>query len=92
MVNISNTLIEIKNSLSLIDVFIDIYIFGSILYSRIPSDIDILIIYGSEGELLYIKNSLNHLSSLYPLDVYYMTLTEAQELNFIFKTNAVKLT
>lgn len=91
MVNIRNTLIEIKNSLSLIDVFIDIYIFGSALYSKIPNDIDILVIYGSESEILYIKNALNSLSLLYPLDVYYMTLIEAQELNFIVETSAVEL-
>lgn len=91
MVNIRNTLIEIRNSLSLLGVFIDIYIFGSALYSNMPNDIDILIIYGSEDELLYIKNALSYLCLLYPLDIYYMTLIETQELNFKIKTNAVKL-
>lgn len=91
MVNIRNTLIEIRNSLSLLGVFIDIYIFGSALYSNMPNDIDILIIYGSEDELLYIKNAFSYLGLLYPLDIYYMTLIETQELNFIVKTNAVKL-
>lgn len=91
MVSIRDTFIEIKNSLSLLDVFIDIYIFGSVLYSKIPNDIDILIIYSSESELFYIKNALNSLGLLYPLDIYYMTSKEEQELNFIVETSAVKL-
>lgn len=91
MVNIRNTLSEIKFFLSLLDIFIDIYIFGSALYSKMPNDIDILIIYGSEDELLYIKNAFDSLCLLYPLDVYYMTPSEAQELNFIVRTKAVKL-
>lgn len=91
MVNIRNTLIEIKNALSLLDVFIDIYIFGSSLHTKMPSDIDILIIYSSEDQLSYIKNAFSSLGLLYPLDIYYMTLTETQELKFIVKTGAVKL-
>ena len=52
----------------------DIYLFGSILKNKnVIYDIDLLILYESQDELLKKKNDLNQLSVYYPLDIYYMS-------------------
>ena len=70
----------------------DIYLFGSILKNKnVIYDIDLLILYESQDELLKKKNDLNQLSVYYPLDIYYMSLDEEIELDFINKVGAVQL-
>lgn len=91
MVAIKGLLSEIKTSLLFFDIFIEIYIFGSILHSDLANDIDILILYYNQDDLLHIKNSFISLSFEYPLDIYYMTLEEVKELEFINKTKAINI-
>jgi predicted nucleotidyltransferase len=70
----------------------DIYLFGSILKNKnLINDIDLLILYESQDELLEKKRNLNELSIYYPLDIYYMSLYEEIELNFINKVTAKQL-
>lgn len=88
MVAIKSSLSEIKTSLLFFDIFIDIYIFGSVLHSDIANDIDILILYYNQDDLLHIKKSFTSLGLEYPLDIYYMTLDEVDDLDFINRTNA----
>lgn len=91
MVNIKGSLFEIRTTLSLFNISVDIYIFGSALYSKLPNDIDVLVVYNCEDKLSYIKNAFLALSLEYPLDIYYVTPAEVEELNFINKTSASKL-
>lgn len=88
MVAIKSSLSEIKTSLLFFNIFIEIYIFGSVLHIELANDIDILILYHNQDDLLHIKNSFTSLSLEYPLDIYYMTLTEVEELDFINRTKA----
>lgn len=91
MVNIRGSLFEIRTALLLFNISIDIYIFGSSLHSKLPNDIDVLIVYNCEDKLPYIKNAFIALSLEYPLDIYYVTYAEVDELDFINKTSAFKL-
>lgn len=88
MVAIKSSLSKIKTSLFFFNIFIEIYIFGSVLHSERANDIDILVLYHNQDDLLHIKNSFTSLSLEYPLDIYYMTLTEVEELDFINRTKA----
>lgn len=86
------TIIELLKILKSYSYSDDIYLFGSILKNKnVINDIDLLILYESQDELLEKKNKLNELSVYYPLDIYYMSLDEEIELDFINKVSAVKL-
>ncbi len=83
------TTIELLKSYSYSD---DIYLFGSILKNKkVINDIDLLILYESQDELLEKKSKLNELSVYYPLDIYYMNLDEEIELDFINRVTAIQL-
>ncbi|PHZ60387.1 hypothetical protein CRG86_004650 [Photobacterium leiognathi] len=83
--------LKLKNALLLQRESINIYIFGSALYSNFPNDIDVLIVYSDLNELPTIKHQLFQISLEYPLDIYYMTPEEVNELDFINVTQAVEL-
>lgn len=91
MIILKKSLIEIKNELSLKSIFIDIFFFGSILYCTKNTDIDILILYEDDYSLIQIKDKIHTLSLKYPLDIYYMTPTEVEELQFIRKVKAINI-
>lgn len=86
------TIIEVLKILKSYSYSDDIYLFGSVLKNKnVINDIDLLILYESEDELLEKKSNLNELSVYYPLDIYYMSLDEELELNFINKVTALQL-
>jgi predicted nucleotidyltransferase len=91
VVNLQPLFLSLKQALLQQDLSIDVYIFGSVLHNNFPSDIDILIIYNTVGELSAIKNQLFQISLEYPLDIYYMTPKEACDLDFINVAKAVTL-
>jgi len=83
--------LTLKNALLLQGLSIDVYIFGSVIYSNLPNDIDVLIVYSDMHELPTIKHQLVQMSLEYPLDIYYMTPEEVKELDFINVTQAIEL-
>lgn len=86
------TTIELLKSLKSYSYSDDIYLFGSILKNKkVINDIDLLILYESQDELLEKKSKLNELSVYYPLDIYYMNLDEEIELDFINRVTAIQL-
>jgi len=83
---------EILDSISKFNNTENIYIFGSFIHNNKKfNDIDILILYESELELLSIKGEIENFSICYPLDVYYMTFKEEKELDFINIVNAIRI-
>ena len=83
---------EILDSISKFNNPENIYIFGSFIHNKKKfNDIDILILYESELELLSIKGEIENISICYPLDVYYMTFEEEKELDFINIVNAIRI-
>ncbi|OEE57652.1 hypothetical protein [Vibrio splendidus] len=91
MVDLHPLFLSLKKVLQQQGLSVEVYIFGSALYERFPNDIDILVIYSTSDELLFIKSQLFQISLDYPLDIYYMTLDEVNELDFINTTKAVHL-
>lgn len=76
----------------------DIYVFGSVLISLQPNDLDILIIYDSKiypKASIYneSKNICNKLSKLLNLqvDLTVLNYSENYEMNFIEEVKAIKL-
>lgn len=91
VVDLQPLFLSLKKLLMQQSLLIDVYIFGSALYEQLPNDIDILVIYTYHKELLLIKRVLFEISLEYPLDIYYMTADEANELDFIKNTKAIPL-
>ena len=82
----------IKQNMNLFNLFNKVYLFGSILnQNKIPSDIDILLIYSVYSEQLteninHICNTLNQISK-FPVDLTVLSVTEEKELEFLKKQN-----
>lgn len=65
------------------------YVFGSALASSTSAnDIDVLIIYECESHPREVRLSLDKLSLMFPLDLIFMTASEARQLDFF---NALEL-
>lgn len=90
--NIIKLIQEIKVRLNSPGLNLDLYLFGSILYNeKCYSDIDVLVIYNCFSELDVIKYEFAELSKKIPIDLYCMTPEEESELEFVKRTNAVKI-
>lgn len=69
----------------------DWYLFGSALHkSKVPSDIDLLIIYRDEADAYRIRNGIFTLKAKYPLHLLFMTPTEEEEIDFINSESCVQ--
>lgn len=70
---------------------IEIYIFGSILYSKTYlNDLDLLIVYNDKIDLAELKDKLCKIGEQVPLDVTYINVEEEREFNFIIGQGAKK--
>jgi len=69
----------------------EIFVFGSILSSNRFEDIDILLIYQDYEELVRLKKEIQNLLPFELIHFTCLTKTEVLELNFIEKTNALKI-
>ena len=67
------------------------YLFGSILTSNYPNDIDILILYDNPNDILLFKKCIKPDSLNFPLDILYLTFEEEKQFNFIQEQNAIKI-
>lgn len=83
----------IRQNINLFEQFNNVFLFGSVLYSRENyHDIDILLIYSVYSEQLlknvnYIYNILNNKSKV-PVDLTVLSVVEEKELQFLKKQNS----
>lgn len=81
-----------RQHLTFSKVDVEFYIFGSILNkNKIPSDIDLLVIYSNKNEPKKIRNELHLECTFLPIDLIFMTKFEEKELSFIKRTKAIKI-
>lgn len=82
----------IKKYINLFNAFDNVYLFGSILNKKEPSDIDILLIYSA-----YSSGILTHINTIYtafesltelPLDLTVLSVNEEQDTRFLEKLNS----
>lgn len=82
----------IRQNINLFELFNNVFLFGSVLYSgKNHHDIDILLIYSVYSEQLLknvncIYNTLNNTSKL-PVDLTVLSVVEEKELQFLKKQN-----
>jgi len=68
------------------------YLFGSITRrDRLPSDVDLLIVYATDADAPILRRGLAKLSRFLPLHVLLLRKDEEKELNFIEKEEAVRI-
>lgn len=77
---------------------VEVYVFGSILTSKKPNDLDIIIVYNSKehpGSSIYksCRNLLNTLHKTFKLDIDITVLSysENEEIGFTEKVQAIRL-
>ncbi|MCC3648144.1 nucleotidyltransferase domain-containing protein [Cytobacillus oceanisediminis] len=89
---------KIQLSLRTVPEDIDIYIFGSYLFSEYPKDVDLIVIYNSNiynGKNIFDK-CLNLIIQLetksgLPVDVTYLSIIEENEIGFLKIVNAMPI-
>ncbi|MFC8535271.1 nucleotidyltransferase family protein [Streptomyces sp. NPDC057249] len=69
----------------------EIWVFGSMLRSEQPRDLDVLIIYACRGDVDSIRNMGYWELSLPPVEIIAMTRDEESHYDFIRMTNARRL-
>lgn len=67
------------------------YLFGSVLTSNHPNDIDILVLYDNLRQLEGFKEKIKPLKKVFPLHLNYFTFSEEKELNFVKNQNAEQI-
>ncbi len=88
----NNILNNLKQKISLFEGFENVYLFGSVLCeSKIPNDIDILLIYSQYSNDLI--NNLNYIDSIlsemfeFSIDFTVLSMKEQENSNFLKRLN-----
>jgi predicted nucleotidyltransferase len=68
------------------------YLFGSIIRDeRLPSDVDLLIVYKNDADANELRRGLMQLSQSFPLHLLLLRKDEETQLNFISKQKASRI-
>jgi len=67
------------------------YLFGSVLTSNYPNDIDVLVLYSNLKQLDGFKEKIKSLKKEFPLHLNYFTFSEEEELKFVKNQNAEQI-
>lgn len=89
--DLKSELYIIKNKLEEININVHFYIFGSLLRTQNPNDIDLLVLYKIHKDISIIKKYLYRLANNYPLHCLFLTFDEEIEFNFIKEQDVLEI-
>lgn len=89
MLKATSIINKLKSNLILFEKFEGAYLFGSILYSATPHDVDFLLIYTIHPKKTEVENLYEYLYNLLelPIDITFLSVQEEMEIEFVKKLN-----